>query len=337
MKNRVVTVFGGSGFLGRHLVQRLAAAGAAVRVAVRDVEAANFLKVLGDTGQVVPWPADVTEPAQVAQALDGASEAVNLVGILYERGRRTFQRVHADGAGNVARAAKAAGVKSLVHVSAIGADANSESAYARTKAAGEAAVRAAFPAVTILRPSVVFGPEDNFFNMFAGLMRLTPVLPVFGCPTVPKVKLFPEGGLIDIDLYGSGGTRFQPVYVGDVVRAFLAALDSREAAGKRYDLCGPREYTLRDLLEQVCRITGRRRLIVGLPDSLSYLQAWTMEFMPVTLLTRDNYDSMQVPSVCDCAFPFGIQPVALETAAPAWLAPAGPRERYPQLRWRARR
>ena len=169
-------------------------------------------------------------------------------------------------------------------------------------------------AATVFRPSVIFGPEDRFLNLFAQLVALFPVLPL-----------------------GSPGARFQPVYVGDVVRAFLAALESREAAGKRYDLCGPREYTLRALLEQVCRITGRRRLIVGLPDSLSYLQASTMEFLPGTPLTRDNYHSMQVPSVCDCAFPFGIQPVALETAAPAWLAPAGPRERYPQLRWRARR
>ena len=157
---------GGSGFLGRHLVGRLAKAGHEVRAAVRDVEAASFLRVLGDVGQVVPWPADVTEPDQVAAALKDATDAVNLVGILYERGKSTFQRVHAEGAANVARAAKAAGVGRLVHVSAIGADANSAARYAQTKAAGEAAVRAAFPGAVILRPSVVFGPEDNFFNKF---------------------------------------------------------------------------------------------------------------------------------------------------------------------------
>ena len=127
------------------------------------------------------------------------------------------------------------------------------------------------------------------------------------------------------------------MYVVDVVKAMLAALDSREAGGKRYDLCGPREYTLRELMEFVCAATGRKRLVIGLPDSLAYLQAWAMELMPVKLLTRDNLLSMRVPSVCDCAFPFGIQPVALEDAAPAWLTPSGPRERYPQLRWRARR
>lgn len=323
MKYENFLVVGGSGFVGRHLVGALAARGARVTVPTRRRERAKHL-ILLPTVEVVE--ADVRDSRVLAGLAAGCDAVVNLVGILHSRRARAgeegpnhygpqFAQAHVELAQAVVAACREAGVKRLLHMSALGAGGKAPSEYLRSKGIGEQMVLAADDlAVTVFRPSVIFGPEDRFLNLFALLVALFPVLPL-----------------------GSPGARFQPVYVGDVVRAFLAALDSREAAGKRYDLCGPREYTLRDLLEQVCRITGRRRLIIGLPDSLSYLQAWTMEFMPVTLLTRDNYDSMQVPSVCDCAFPFGIQPVALETAAPAWLAPAGPRERYPQLRWRARR
>jgi len=170
----------------------------------------------------------------------------------------------------------------------------------------------------VFRPSVIFGPDDRFLNLFAQLAALSPVLAL-----------------------AAPGARFQPVYVGDVVKAMLAALDSPAHAsgtpGQRYDLCGPQECTLRELVEFVCAVTGRKRLVIGLPDSLAYLQAWAMELMPVKLLTRDNLLSMRVPSVCDCAFPFGIQPVSLEATAPAWLLPATAHERFDQLRWRARR
>ena len=193
-----VTVFGGGGFIGRHIVRRLADRGAMVRVAVRDPVAAAFLKPMGDVGQIVPLFADVGQPESVASALAGSDAVINLVGILVPAGRNTFEHAQARGAGNVASAAAAAGAKRLVHVSAIGADTNGEAAYARTKGAGEEAVRAAFPQATILRPSVVFGPEDNFFNQFASLARLLPALPVFG---------------------GRDGPRFQPVYVGDVADA----------------------------------------------------------------------------------------------------------------------
>ncbi len=323
MKKRIVTVFGGSGFLGRHLVQRLAAADAAVRVAVRDVEAANYLRVLGDTGQVVPWPADVADPASVAGAVDGAAQAVNLVGILYEKGRRTFQRVHADGAANVARAAKAAGLESLVHVSAIGADAKSGSAYARTKAAGEAAVRAAFPEATILRPSVVFGPEDNFFNMFAGLMRLSPVMPVFGCPTLPKIRLFPEGGLIDVDLYGAGGTRFQPVYVGDVADAIVKALDDRKCRGKTYELGGPTVYSFKELMDLLMAETGRKRLLLPLPFAVAAIEAFFLELWPKPMLTRDQVTLLKRDNVVGAGAlglkDLGISPKAAEAIVPTYL------------------
>lgn len=318
-----MTVFGGSGFLGRHLVQRLAAAGAAVRVAVRDVERANFLKVLGDTGQVVPWPADISEPAQVAKALDGAGEAVNLVGILYESGRRTFERIHGEGAATVARAAKAAGVGSLVQVSAIGADAGSQSAYARTKAAGEAAVKAAFPDAVILRPSVVFGPEDNFFNMFAGLARLSPVLPVFGCPTVPKVKLFPEGGLIEVDLYGSGGTRFQPVYVGDVAEAIVKALAEPKCRGKTYELGGPVIYSFKELMDLLLSEIGRKRFLLPLPFAVATVEAFFLERLPKPLLTRDQVTLLKRDNVvAPGALGFkdlGIAPKAAEAILPTYL------------------
>ena len=246
MDQSVVTVFGGSGFLGRHLVKRLADAGRRVRVAIRDVEAANFLKIYGDVGQIVPWPADITNPTQVAAAIEGADQVVNLGGILYQRGRRTFQRIHVEGAANVAAAA---GVRALVHVSALGADEQSPALYGRTKAAGEAAVRQALPAAIIIRPSVVFGPEDNFFNLFAALSRLTPVLPVFGCPLWPRITLFPEGGLVDIDLYGDGGTKFQPVYVGDVAEAIMRILARPgDCASKTYELGGPAVYSVKEIM-----------------------------------------------------------------------------------------
>ena len=323
MKYEDFLVVGGSGFVGRHLVGALAARGARVTVPTRRRERAKHLLLL-PTVDVVE--ADVRDSRVLAGLAAGRDAVVNLVGVLHSRRARAseegpnhygpqFAQAHVELAQAVVTACRESGVKRLLHMSALGAGAKAPSEYLRSKGIGEELVLAADDlAATVFRPSVIFGPEDRFLNLFAQLVALFPVLPL-----------------------GSPGARFQPVYVGDVVRAFLAALDSREAAGRRYDLCGPREYTLRELLELVCRITGRRRLIVGLPDSLSYLQAWMMEFLPVSLLTRDNYDSMQVPSVCDCPLPFGIQPVALETAAPAWLAPAGPRERYPQLRWRARR
>jgi NADH dehydrogenase len=323
LQNRVVTIFGGSGFIGRHLVTRLARTGAAIRIAVRDVEAANYLKVLGDTGQVVPWPVDVGDPAQVASALKGATDAVNLVGILYESGKHTFRRVHVDGAANVASAAKAAGVKRLVHLSAIGAEANSEARYARTKAAGEAAVRQAFPGATILRPSVVFGPEDNFFNMFAGLARLTPVLPVFGCPVLPKVRLFPEGGFLSVDLYGAGGTRFQPVYAGDVADAIVKALADPACAGKTYELGGPVVYSFKELMDLLLAETGRKRFLMPLPFALAAVQAWFLEKMPKPLLTRDQVELMKRDNVVSPgALGFaalGIKPKSAEAILPTYL------------------
>ena len=309
MKHANILVVGGSGFVGRHLVAALATRGARVTVPTRRRERAKHLFLL-PTVEVVE--ADVHDAGTLAGLAAGRDGVVNLAGILHGP---EFKLAHVELAQAVVNACRKAGVKRLLHMSALGADPAAPSEYLRSKGIGESAVLAADDLeVTVFRPSVIFGPEDRFLNLFAQLAALLPVLAL-----------------------ASPDARFQPVYVGDVVKAMLASLESVEADGKRYDLCGPHECTLRELMVFVCAVTGRQRLIVGLPDSLAYLQAWALEMLPGKLLTRDNLLSMRVPSVCDCAFPFGIQPAALEAVAPAWLAPSGPRERYPQLRWRARR
>jgi NADH dehydrogenase len=323
VKYRNFLVVGGTGFVGRHLVAALASRGARLTVPTRRRDRARHLILLPTVDVVEVERLDARTLAGLAAGRDAV---VNLAGVLHspralpgEEGPNhygpAFAHTHVELAQAVIAACRSAGVKRLLHMSALGADPAAPSEYLRSKGIGEQAALAADDLeVTVFRPSVIFGPEDRFLNLFAQLAKFFPALAV-----------------------GSPNARFQPVYVGDVVRAFLAALDSSEAAGKACNLCGPREYTLKQLVELVCAITGRRRLVIGLPDSLSYLQAWLMEVLPVQVLTRDNYRSMQVPSVCDCAFPFGIQPALLEAVAPAWLAHVSPRERYPQLRWKAKR
>jgi NADH dehydrogenase len=287
MSNRRVTIFGGSGFLGRHLVRRLAARGDILRIAVRFPTRAAFLKPMGDVGQIVPMKVDVRDDAGVAVAVEGADAVVNLVGILFERGRQSFGEVHTRGARRIAEHAARAGVKRLVQVSAIGADPNSPALYARTKAAGERAVREAFPSATIVRPSVVFGPEDGFFNRFAALARMLPALPVFGAN--PRLERFPEGGA-RIDLFGSGGVRFQPVYVGDVAAAIVRCLDDRSTCEKTYELGGPRACSFKELMELVLRETGRKRWLMPVPLPLAEIQATLLSLIPLPtpLLTRDQ-------------------------------------------------
>jgi NADH dehydrogenase len=292
MRHARVLVLGGSGFIGRHLVAALVAAGAEVIVPTRRRERAKHLILLPTVDLV---ECDPLAGGVLGRLAAGCDAMVNLVGVLHGP---DFRRPHVELALAAVNACRAAGVKRLLHVSALGASRDAPSEYLRSKGMGEEAVLAADDlAVTVFRPSVVFGPDDSFLNLFA---RLAAVLPVLALAR-------PDA-------------RFQPVYVGDVVRAMLAALMSREAAGQRYDLCGPKVYTLAELAKFVCAATGRWRLVIGLPDTLAYAQAWMMEFLPVPLITRDNLRSMQVPSVCDCPLPFGIEPVALETAAPAWLA-----------------
>ena len=308
MKLDNVLVLGGSGFVGRHLLAALAAAGVRVAAPTRHRERAKHLLPL-PTVEVIET--DIMAPGALEALARGKQAVINLVGILHG----DFERVHAEFPRAVVAACRARGVGRLLHMSALGASANAPSEYLRTKAMGEqAALGATDLAVTAFRPSVIFGPEDAFLNTFAELARLFPILPL-ACPQA----------------------RFQPVYVADVAHAMSRALDDLSTHGKVYDLCGPRQYTLKELVELVCKMTGHRRAVVGLSDRLSYWQAFVMEKLPGKLITRDNVRSMQVPNVCAGDFPFGIRPQALEAAAPPYLASIGPRERYPRLRWRARR
>ncbi len=304
MENKTITVFGGSGFVGRHLVKRLAERGNRIRVAVRDIESAGFLKPAGDVGQIVPVAADICDPSSIAAAVDGADGAVNLVGILYESGRRTFQSVHADGAANVARAAADAGLKRLVHMSAIGADPHSLAEYGRTKAAGEQAVLAAFPGAVILRPSVIFGPEDGLFNMFAGFTRISWFLPVFGTSQ-------------------PGGTRFQPVFVGDVAEAVIAGLSDSTLDGQTFELGGPTVYSSREIMQLILKETGRKRILFPVPLGLLSMKAFFLEKLPKPLLTRDQVRLLATDNVVSAGAKsladLGIRPTAAEAILPTYL------------------
>lgn len=310
----VATVFGGSGFIGRYVVKRLTHKGYVVRVAVRDPEAALFLKTAGGVGQVVPLFTAVENEATVRRALVDAAVAVNLVGVLAEHRHGDFQRVHVDGAGSIARVAADVGVERLVHVSAIGADPAGASRYAATKGAGEAAVRQGFAGATILRPSIVFGPEDNFFSRFAAIARLAPVMPVI-----------------------AGSTRVQPVYVGDVADAVVAALTRADAVGKTYELGGPRVWTLRELEAYVLAETHRRRPLLSVPMGLARLQARLMEILPHKPLTRDQLTMLMHDNVVQAGVPglaeLGIMPTPVELVVPEYLRrfqPGGGRRNTPR-------
>lgn len=311
-----VTVFGGSGFIGRHLVARLAERGIVVRAAVRDVTAAQFLRPMGDVGQITPVRASVTDDKAVAAAIDGSDTVVNLVGILFGRGRQTFEAIHRDGAARIARHARAAGVDRLLHMSALGASLQSPARYAWSKAAGEDAVHEAFAGATVVRPSVVFGPDDDFFNRFAALARLLPVLPVFGCPA----PAFRNGSL---DLYGDGGTKFQPVYVGDVADAMMACLDRKDSAGQTYELGGPSVYSFKALMELVLQATDRKRLLLPIPFWVASLEATFLELLPNPPLTRDQVTLLKSDNVVSGEQPtlesLGIAPTAAEVILPTYL------------------
>ena len=301
----LVTVFGGSGFVGRSVVRALCKRDYRVRVAVRRPELAGHLQPLGKVGQIHAVQANLRYPASVEAAMRDAQAAINLVGILTESGAQTFDAVQAAGAGAVAKAASAVGAR-MVHVSAIGADENSPSRYARTKAAGEKAVLSASPTATILRPSVVFGPEDQFTNRFASLARVSPMLP----------------------LIGGGVTRLQPVYVGDVATAVADAIDGKTKAGATYELGGPEVLTMRQIMEIILATIERRRMLVSLPFGLAKFQAQLLQFAPGPLkLTPDQVELLRADNVVSDAAKaagltlegLGVAPDSLAAIAPQYL------------------
>ena len=301
----LVTVFGGSGFLGRNVVRALAKRDYRIRVAVRRPELAGHLQPLGRVGQIHAVQANLRYPASVEAAMRDSQIAINLVGTLIESGAQTFDAVQANGAETIAKAAAAAGAR-MVHVSAIGADENALSAYGRAKAAGEQAVLAAIPSATILRPSLLFGPEDQFTNRFASLARISPFLP----------------------LIGGGVTRMQPAYVGDVANAVADAVDGKTRPGAVYELGGPEVLTMREIMEIILSITERKRMLVSLPFGLARLQAMFLQFAPGPLkLTPDQVAMLQSDNVVSDAAKaagltfegLGIAPDSLEAVAPQYL------------------
>ncbi len=297
---RVATVFGGSGFLGRYVVKRLAQRGYVVRVAVRDTEAAMFLRPMGAVGQIVPLFAPLAQEAAVARAVEGAEMVVNLTGILAEAKKGDFFKVHAEGAARIARLAASSTARHLVHVSAIGADEGSESEYAQSKAKGEAAVRSIFPKTVILRPSIVFGPEDAFFNRFAAMAQISPVIPIV-----------------------SGASKFQPVYVGDVADAVIAGLTREDAAGGLFELGGPDVMSFEALIAYMLKAIGRRRKILDLPLGLARVQAAFLERLPGKLLTGDQIKLLRRDNVVAQGAPdlasLGIVATPMDMIVPDYL------------------
>jgi NADH dehydrogenase len=311
----LITIYGGSGFIGRHVVRALAKTGARMRIAVRRPELAGFLQPLGGVGQIIPVQANVRYPDSLLAPAKGADAAINLVGILSPSGRQTFKAVQDEGARHAAEAARAAGVKAFVHMSAIGADANSPSVYARSKAAGEAAVKEVIPDAVILRPSVVFGPEDDFFNRFAALARLSPALP----------------------LIGGGNTEFQPVFAGDVAKAVIAALTGSAQAGAVYELGGPEVLTMKEVMERVLAYTMRKRWLVSLPFPLARLQGAILQILPHPPLTLDQVRLLEKDNVvseaakrdhCTLEGLGIVDPVAVEAVVPNYLEQYRPKGQF---------
>jgi uncharacterized protein YbjT (DUF2867 family) len=305
----LVTVFGGSGFIGGQAVRQLAKAGWRIRVAVRNPAKAYAMRLHGDVGQIDIVQANVRNPASLRRALVGAQAAVNLVAVPYETGRQGFTALHVMGAKNVAEAARAEGVTRFVQMSALGADADSPSKYARTKAEGEAAVRVAYPDAVIVRPSVVFGPEDDFFNRFAAMAQISPVLP----------------------LVGGGHTRFQPVFVGDVAKTLARAVADPDCAGQTYELGGPATFSFRELMELMLAEIGKRRLLLPVPwpvaNLLGSLGDLSLGLIGDGLLkppiTSDQVPLLKTDNVVSGTFPglteLGITPTTLEAVLPEYL------------------
>ncbi len=312
MSISTLCVIGGSGFVGSHVCAALAARGLRVRVPTRDRERAKHLALLPTVDVVV---ADVHDPAALKSLLTGCDAVINLVGTHGGRRNASFANAHVSLACKVVAACRDTGVRRLLHMSALHAAAERPSEYLRSKGEAEAIVHNAGLDVTIFRPSVIFGREDKFLNLFANLLKAAPMM------IVPAAH-----------------ARFQPVYVVDVAQAFADALQRHDSIGHAYDLCGPTVYTLRELVDYVVHTTGHKRLIFNADDTLTQVMVFAMECLPGKLMSMDNVRSMKIDSVCGsgCVFPFGIAPQALEAVAPAWLAYRTPRGRYAALRDRTR-
>ncbi len=303
--DRLITIIGGSGFVGRHVVRALARRGYRIRVACRRPDLAGHLQPLGNTGQIMAVQANVRYPASVAAACEGAFAVINLTGVLYSAGAQSFDSVHVFGAEASAKAAKAAKARLFIQMSAIGADANSPAEYARSKAEGEKRARANFPGAIVLRPSIVFGPEDSFFNRFADMARFSPFLP----------------------LIGGGETRFAPVFAGDVGEAIARLVDAGEATGETYELGGPEVFTFRQLMQFTLDTISRNRLLLNVPWSVAKLQAAVLGLLPKPLLTSDQVELLKTDNVVSEAAAregrtlqgLGIAPQGIEGIVPGYL------------------
>lgn len=302
---KLITVIGGSGFLGRHIVQALAKQGHRIRVAVRRPDLAGHVQPLGTPGQIMPVQCNLRYPESVVAACAGADVVINLVGVLYNSGAQTFKSLHSYGARIAAQAASQAGAGQFIHVSAIGVDPEAGSSYARTKAEGEAAVLQEFPQATIVRPSIVFGPEDEFFNKFAGMARFSPALP----------------------LIGGGETRFQPVYAGDIAAGIAKLVTPGEGAGKVYEFGGPQEMSFRQVLEYVLKVTGRKRVLAPLPFPLAAMAGNILSLLPWPPLTGDQVELLKTDNVVSDAAKsegrtlegLGITPEPVQAIVPSYL------------------
>lgn len=303
MRNRLFTIFGGTGFIGRYVVERLADRGARILVISRSPNShGQHLQPLGAVDQIVVQRVDLSSEPALRRAVAGAAGVINLIGILHETRRQPFAEVQGALPGRIAAAAHAEGVPRIVQISAIGADAGSASAYARSKAEGEIRMRETFADATILRPSIVIGPEDSFFNRFAALARVLPALP----------------------LIGGGTTRFQPVYVGDVAQAVIAALERDDCQGRTYELGGPQTYTFAELIRYMLQVVGRRRLLIDVPFGLARFEARFLELLPAPPLTRDQVELLKRDNIVAPGTPgleaLGITPTPIELIVPQYLA-----------------
>ncbi len=323
MSKRIITVFGGSGFLGRHVIRKLARKESIIRVAVRKPELAGFLRPLGNLGQVVPIQTNIRDDTSIGRALEGATDVINLVGILYETRQQGFSDIHTIAPNRIGKAASASGIERLVHVSAIGASSSSNSKYLRSKALGEEVLLQEFPTATIVRPSILFGPGDNFFNKFGSLARILPVLPIFFA-LGQKLK-FRFEGLYLIPEIEAGTTRFQPVYVSDVAEAIVTTLytHSKQSKGKTYELGGPTVYSFRQLMEMIAKTTKHKRLLLPIPYQFAEIMGLGAQLLPIPPLTIDQVRTLRIDNVVDDdASTFNqlnISPSPLELILPTYM------------------